>query len=55
MWKSQTTKIKVIIPKKYLLEEDDPTIMYIKGIHNTVAEAISQQDYGPIPDDRSSG
>jgi len=28
--------------------------MYIKGIHNTVADAISQMDYGPVPDDRST-
>ena len=28
--------------------------MYIKGIHNTVADAISRLDYGPVTDDRSS-
>ncbi len=28
--------------------------MYIKGIHNTVADEISQLDYGPVKDDRSN-
>ncbi len=36
------------------LEEYGPAIMYIKGIHNTVADAISQLDYGPVNDDRST-
>eukprot|EP00804_Cyclotella_cryptica_P030711 CCRYP_009130-RA/>CCRYP_009130-RA protein AED:0.41 eAED:0.41 QI:0/0/0/1/0/0/3/0/317 len=31
-----------------------PTIVYIKGIHNTVADAISRLDYGPVADDRST-
>ncbi len=39
---------------RLLLEEYGPTIVYIKGIHNTVADAISQLDYGPIKDDRST-
>ncbi len=30
-----------------LLEEYAPEIIYIKGIHNTVADAISQLDYDP--------
>jgi hypothetical protein len=30
-----------------LLEEYAPKIIYIKGIHNTVANAISQLDYDP--------
>jgi hypothetical protein len=29
------------------LEEFAPEIVYIKGIHNTVADAISQLDYNP--------
>jgi hypothetical protein len=29
------------------LEEYDPEIIYIKGIHNTLAEAISQLEYDP--------
>ena len=33
---------------RLLLEEYGPTIMYTKGINNTVADAISQLDYGPI-------
>jgi hypothetical protein len=32
---------------RLLLEEYAPKIMYIKGIHNTVADAISQLDYNP--------
>eukprot|EP00804_Cyclotella_cryptica_P012192 CCRYP_009875-RA/>CCRYP_009875-RA protein AED:0.45 eAED:0.45 QI:0/-1/0/1/-1/1/1/0/172 len=39
---------------RLLLEEYGPTIVYIKGIHNTVADAISRLDYGPVPDDRST-
>jgi hypothetical protein len=30
-----------------LLEEFAPEIVYIKGIHNTVADAISSLDYNP--------
>jgi len=30
-----------------LLEEYAPEIIYIKGVHNTVADAISQLDYDP--------
>ena len=40
---------------RLLLEEYGPTIVYIKGIHNTVADAISRLDYGPVKDDRSNG
>jgi hypothetical protein len=32
---------------RILLEEYDPEIIYIKGIYNTVADAISQLDYDP--------
>ncbi len=32
---------------RLLLEEYAPKIIYIKGIHNTVADAISQLDYDP--------
>ena len=35
-------------------EEYGPTIVYIKGIHNTVADAISRLDYGPVSDDKST-
>lgn len=28
--------------------------MYIKGINNTAADAISQLDYGPVKDDREN-
>jgi len=30
-----------------LLEEYAPEIIYIKGIHNTVGDAISRLDYDP--------
>eukprot|EP00804_Cyclotella_cryptica_P022800 CCRYP_005016-RA/>CCRYP_005016-RA protein AED:0.47 eAED:0.57 QI:0/0/0/1/0/0/2/0/126 len=33
---------------RLLLEEYGPTVVYIKGIHNTVADAISRLDYGPV-------
>eukprot|EP00804_Cyclotella_cryptica_P022875 CCRYP_005078-RA/>CCRYP_005078-RA protein AED:0.09 eAED:0.31 QI:0/0/0/1/0/0/2/0/321 len=33
---------------RLLLEEFGPEIVYIKGIHNTVADAISRLDIGPI-------
>jgi hypothetical protein len=32
---------------RLLLEEYGPKIVYIKGIHNTVADAISQLEYDP--------
>jgi hypothetical protein len=39
---------------RLLLEEYGPTIVYINGIHNTVADAILRLDYGPITDDKSN-
>eukprot|EP00804_Cyclotella_cryptica_P005137 CCRYP_011551-RA/>CCRYP_011551-RA protein AED:0.31 eAED:0.39 QI:0/0/0/1/0/0/2/0/361 len=39
---------------RLLLEECGPTVVYIKGIHNSVADAISRLDYGPIADNRST-
>jgi hypothetical protein len=30
---------------RLLLEEYEPKIVYIKGIHNTVADAVSQLEY----------
>jgi hypothetical protein len=37
---------------RILLEEYDPEIVYIKGIHNTVADAISCLDYDPLVNPR---
>ncbi len=37
---------------RLLLEEYSPTIEYIKEIHSTVADAISQLDHGPFLNDR---
>ena len=34
---------------RLLLEEFGPEIVYIKGIHNTVANAISRLDFSPCP------
>jgi hypothetical protein len=34
---------------RLLLEEYAPEIIYIKGIHNTVADAISRLEYDPKP------
>ena len=34
---------------RLILEEYDPKIVYIKGIDNTVADAISQLDFTPTP------
>ena len=39
---------------RLLLEEYCTTIVCIKGIHNTVADAIWRLDYGLIPDNRST-
>ena len=39
---------------RLLLEEYGPTIVHIKGIHNTIADTISRLDYRPITDDRST-
>ena len=36
---------------RLLLEEYGPTIVSIKGIHNTIVDAISHLDYGPITND----
>ena len=33
---------------RLLLEEYGPKIVYIKGIHNTVADAVLQLEYDPI-------
>jgi hypothetical protein len=33
-----------------LLEEFRPKIVWIKGVHNTVADAISRLEYGPVKD-----
>jgi hypothetical protein len=32
---------------RLLLEEDGHKIVYIKGIHNTIADAISRLEYDP--------
>jgi hypothetical protein len=32
---------------RLLLEEYGPEIVYIKGIHNTIADAISRLEYDP--------
>jgi hypothetical protein len=37
---------------RLLLEEYGPEIVYIKGIHNTVADALLRLDFGPVPDDK---
>ena len=35
---------------RLLLEEFGPEVVWIKGVHNTVADAISRLDYGPVKD-----
>ena len=37
-----------------LLEEYGPKIVYIKGIHNTVAHAISHLDFGPSKEPKAT-
>jgi hypothetical protein len=32
---------------RLLMEESRPKIIYIKGIHNTVADAVLRQEYDP--------
>eukprot|EP00804_Cyclotella_cryptica_P024717 CCRYP_001685-RA/>CCRYP_001685-RA protein AED:0.42 eAED:0.42 QI:0/0/0/1/0/0/2/0/344 len=39
---------------RLLLEEFGPEIVYIKGIHSTVADAISRLDIGPIPSEHEN-
>eukprot|EP00804_Cyclotella_cryptica_P003735 CCRYP_008908-RA/>CCRYP_008908-RA protein AED:0.32 eAED:-0.28 QI:0/0/0/0.5/1/1/2/0/283 len=39
---------------RLLLEEFGPKIVYIKGIHNTVADAISHLDIGPMPSEHEN-
>eukprot|EP00804_Cyclotella_cryptica_P012269 CCRYP_013865-RA/>CCRYP_013865-RA protein AED:0.26 eAED:0.26 QI:55/-1/1/1/-1/1/1/27/164 len=40
--------------ERLLLEEFGPEIVYIKGKHNTVADAISRLDIGPIPSEHEN-
>eukprot|EP00956_Cyclotella_meneghiniana_P018118 scaffold29927_cov44-Cyclotella_meneghiniana.AAC.1 len=35
---------------RLLLEEFGPKVVWIKGVHNTVADAISRLDYSPVKD-----
>ena len=39
---------------RLLLEEYGPEIVHIKGIHNTVADAISRLDFGPVQDEKAN-
>ena len=39
---------------RLLLEEYGPEIIHIKGIHNTVADAISRLDYSPVHNQRDT-
>ena len=39
---------------RLLLEEFGPEIVWIKGVHNTVADAISHLDYGPVKDNNQN-
>ena len=39
---------------RLLLEEYGPEIVHIKGTHNTVADALSRLDYGPVRDDKDN-
>jgi hypothetical protein len=36
--------------RRLLLEQYGPEIVYIKGIHITVADALLRLDIGPVPD-----
>ncbi len=36
------------------LKEFDPKIVYIKGAHNTVTNAITCLDFGPIPSEQEN-
>ena len=39
---------------RLLLEEYGPEIVHINGIHNTVADAISRLDFGPVQDEKAN-
>jgi hypothetical protein len=39
---------------RLLLEEFGPEIVHIKGIHNTVADAISRLDFGLVQDEKTN-
>jgi hypothetical protein len=39
---------------RLLLDEFGPKILHIKGIHDTVADAISRLDFGLIQDDKAN-
>ena len=46
-WIKVYTDHKNLVQDGLLLEEFGPDIVYIKGIDNTVADAISHLDYNP--------
>ena len=39
---------------RLVLKEYGPEIVHIKGIHNTVADAISRLDFGPVQDEKAN-
>jgi hypothetical protein len=39
---------------RLLLEDFGPKTVHIKGIHNTVADAISTLDFGPVQDEKAN-
>ncbi len=39
---------------RLLLEEFGPEIVHINSIHNTVADAISRLDFGPVQDEKAN-
>ena len=39
---------------RLLLEDYGPKIVHIKGIHNTVADAIARLDLGPVQDEKAN-
>ncbi len=39
---------------RLLVEEYGPEVVYITGIHNTVADAISRLDFGPTEDTKTN-
>ena len=39
---------------RLLLEEYVPEVVHIKGIHNTVADAVSRLDFGPVQEEKTN-
>ena len=52
--KNPRVNFRLCFQWRLLLEEYGPKIVHIKGIHNTVADAISKLDFGMVQDEKAN-